>query len=99
MQFISARLLHSAFTWLHARTAEKMAETHIISNLHPPPKKKEYFGCKKMSTGLSLRMDPVYKKCGRKVAAKAGNTSNMFAHIHGHHPSVQIKVSRIYNKL
>ncbi len=40
MQFISARLLHSAFTRLHARTAEKMAETQIISNLHPPLKKK-----------------------------------------------------------
>lgn len=35
---------------------------------------------------------PVCKICGRRVAAKGVNTSNMFSHIQEHHPSVKIKV-------
>ncbi len=44
----------------------------------------------KPNTGLSLRTDPICKKCECKVAAKAGNSSNIFTHI-----EVQMKVCRI----
>ncbi len=70
-----------------------------------PPIKKinksavwEYFGYPKNDRGVVLEDGyPVCKKCGRRVAAKGGNTSNMFSHIREHHPSVKIKVSSIYS--
>ncbi|MBN3300633.1 ZBED1 protein, partial [Amia calva] len=57
----------------------------------------EYFGYPKNERGVVLEDGyPVCKKCGRRVAANGGNTSNIFSHIREHHPSVQIKVRSVY---
>ncbi|XP_068122242.1 E3 SUMO-protein ligase ZBED1-like [Hyperolius riggenbachi] len=62
--------------------------------LHPPNKKVksaawEHFGYPKNDRGFVMEDGfPVCRNCGRKVAAKGGNTSNMFAHLREHHPSV-----------
>ena len=31
---------------------------------------------------------PVCKVCGKRVFAKASNTTNLFQHLHEHHPSI-----------
>ncbi len=51
----------------------------------------------KTNAYLSSRIDTVHKNCGRKAAAKRGNTSNMFTYISEQHPSVQIQLCPIYN--
>ncbi|KAF0027114.1 hypothetical protein F2P81_019855 [Scophthalmus maximus] len=44
-----------------------------------------------------LYRNPTCQKCGRKVAAKAGNTSTLFSQLRKCHPSIQIKVFGIYS--
>ncbi len=73
MQLIYAWLLHSAFTWLliSISTEKKKLESAVW----------EYFGNKKYKNnerGVDLE-GKICKKCVREVAAKAGNTSNIFA--------------------
>ncbi|XP_056594328.1 uncharacterized protein LOC130413269 isoform X1 [Triplophysa dalaica] len=76
-----------------------MAERATPTTLYPPSKRIKsevwrYFGFRTNAEG-SLVEDgfPICKKCGRKIAAKQGNTSNMFAHIRNHHPSEFMQIT------
>jgi hypothetical protein len=69
-----------------------MAEGGTLPTIYPPSKRVKsevwkYFGFQKNAEGLLIEDGfPLCKTCGRKVAAKHGNTSNMFAHIRDNHP-------------
>ncbi|XDV11067.1 hypothetical protein PO909_000105, partial [Leuciscus waleckii] len=56
----------------------------------------EYFGYPKNDRGVVLEDGyPVCNICGRRVAAKGGNTSNMFSHIREHHPFFSVRSKQI----
>nr|XP_017213371.1 zinc finger BED domain-containing protein 1-like [Danio rerio] len=69
-----------------------MAEGGTLPTIYPPSKRVKsevwkYFGFQKNAEGLLIEDGfPLCKTCGRKVAAKHGNTSNMFAHIRDNYP-------------
>ncbi|XP_055038568.1 uncharacterized protein [Misgurnus anguillicaudatus] len=69
-----------------------MAESGKLQNLYPPSARVrsevwKYFGYKKDAEGMVVEDGfPICKKCGREIAAKHGNTSNMFTHLRRNHP-------------
>ncbi|XP_065150719.2 uncharacterized protein [Paramisgurnus dabryanus] len=69
-----------------------MAESGKLQNLYPPSARVrsevwKYFGYKKDEEGMVVEDGfPICKKCGREIAAKHGNTSNMFTHLRRNHP-------------
>ncbi len=86
-QVISARLLHTAFTlvaYIHAIAAEKITKTEIrskslaIDYILSQLKKKFKYAVWKKTKKLMRQPKKICKKCGRKMAAKTGNTSNKF---------------------
>lgn len=76
------------------------AEAGTLPTIYPPYKRVKsevwkYFGFQKNEEGLLIEDSfPLCKTCGRKVAAKHGNTSNMFAHLRDNH-SVQFKEMKV----
>ncbi len=69
------------------RATETTSETEaVISNLYPTSKYKSKLvvwdnitlNIEKTNAYLSSKIDTVRKNCGRKAAAKRGNTSNVF---------------------
>ncbi|KAL7858887.1 hypothetical protein SRHO_G00140340 [Serrasalmus rhombeus] len=75
-----------------------MAESATdLTNLRPPKKKAklksavwDYFG---YPPNAREDGNPICNQCGRKVAAKGGNTSNLLSHLREHHPAVQLKLN------
>ncbi|KAI7811508.1 putative zinc finger BED domain-containing protein 1-like [Triplophysa rosa] len=69
-----------------------MAEGGTLPTIHPPSKRVKsevwkYFGFQKNAEGMLVEDGfPLCKTCGRRVATKHGNTSNMFAHLRDNHP-------------
>ncbi|XP_055038569.2 uncharacterized protein [Misgurnus anguillicaudatus] len=68
-----------------------MAEEQALPSLYPPAKKVKsevwkYFGYRKNAQGSIVEDGfPICKECGKEVAAKRGNTSNMFTHLRHNH--------------
>lgn len=68
-----------------------MAEERALPSLYPPAKKVKsevwkYFGYRKNAQGSIVEDGfPICKECGKEVAAKRGNTSNMFTHLRHNH--------------
>ncbi|XP_065150722.2 uncharacterized protein [Paramisgurnus dabryanus] len=68
-----------------------MADEPALPSLYPPAKKVKsevwkYFGYRKNAQGSIVEDGfPICKECGKEVAAKRGNTSNMFTHLRHNH--------------
>lgn len=85
-----------------------MAESGKLQNLYPPSARVrsevwKYFGYKKDAEGMVVEDGfPICKKCGREIAAKHGNTSNMFTHLRRNHPiqfrEIMVRVFSAFNR-
>ncbi|XP_063075257.1 histone H3.v1 isoform X2 [Engraulis encrasicolus] len=61
--------------------------------LYRPAKRKsevwEFFGYRKDATGRLVEdRHPICKTCGRRIAAKGGNTTNLMSHLRDRHPEL-----------
>lgn len=70
----------------------------MAEELFPPTKRIksavwEYFGYRKNDQGVVLEDGvPACKSCYKKIAAKGGNTSNMFHHLRDNHSTLYAKI-------